>query len=514
LGRVPAASDNIYLGAARHAFSIINSTLPRNWRQHDVDMTIRFCTYNQHLKMLAMVELFLQRDGRWIKPKMKTNAVPMDPYPRSFYYVVDVLYILLTLYTIWPEVKEFVSRLRVSKGRIIRTCADYWSYWNFIDWLSVVMAFANVVVWGLCLAAMKAPSFKSLLDDSLNLKPDTIAPEIGVQDMNEIFDDFLNLKQLFNWLHFCASIFTIAIFLKLFKGFEANRNLTMATDAFQRVVVDLLHFCLIFIVFFYCFAIFGHVLFGTDLPEFYTIASSVRTCANLLLMDFGWYVDTVVGGPMFQPSGMPTLVLIIWYILFVLFIVNISLNILFGIILDEVCLLWEEERRDKIHSKSLWRQCQNYARTIMRPIKGEISLTKILQTVDAEEEEFAEDEKGGPRKINKSRLGMVLPDLTHKQLEKIFTWLAQEKMMVDNHEALQLRGNDLSIYRLGRFVERIIEDVHLTAYKVHHLRNRIQITHERISSLCSQMRTGSRVIHATKRGFYITPGRPRWRTAV
>merc|ERR1740117_574672 len=109
--------------------------------------------------------------------------------------------------------------------------------------------------------------------------------------LSGIHDDLRLISTLFFVLHIIVAVTTIFIVLKFFKGFQANPRLQTVTMTLRCVAVDVFHFFIVFITIFASFAVIGHVLFGSDITKFYTLASAFNTGITVLMGEFDWYVE-------------------------------------------------------------------------------------------------------------------------------------------------------------------------------------------------------------------------------
>merc|ERR1719277_2379520 len=110
----------------------------------------------------------------------------------------------------------------------------------------------------------------------------------------------------------------VTIVLKFFKAFQANPRLRLVTDTMKKAAEDIAHFSIVFFAVFLAFSVIGHIFFGGDLVQFASFTRSINTAFSTLMGDFGWYVD-VVDGMVGLRSGMPKIMLIVWFWVYMIF---------------------------------------------------------------------------------------------------------------------------------------------------------------------------------------------------
>lgn len=108
----------------------------------------------------------------------------------------------------------------------------------------------------------------------------------------------------------------------------------------------------------------GHVLFGNDIDDFGSIASSFKTGLAVLMGDFDWYVDASAsaaeGEASSMPSGMPMMVLSLWLALD-MFLVFLGLVILLCIIMKHHTTV-DEKLLHEPYAPPIWTQVKEYIR--------------------------------------------------------------------------------------------------------------------------------------------------------
>jgi len=320
-----------YLGASKAAAHHLMAN--DDWSNPSImRIQMSFITYNQMAEMFALthVQVYFGHYGQ-VKSVINAEAVSINPYPPSapLNYVFDTLYTLMVLYIAWNETKDLCAALRLGCGEFL----DYWAFWNIIDWICIILGVTNIVIWIVCCIEMADDAMHSLLQDGA-LNMDVMA--LGATRLAAIMDRLSRLRDMYLVLHIAMALNTISIVMKFFKAFTSNPRLRVVTDTFKKASVDFAHYGIIFVTIFLPFSIIGHVLFGNDIEQFSSIFSSVNTALLVVFGDFGWYTDVTstlkLSGSL--PSGLPILILFMWYILYVFLVVLVLLNMLLAIIIE------------------------------------------------------------------------------------------------------------------------------------------------------------------------------------
>lgn len=415
------------------------------WVNDDTkEMSLIWHTYNNQAEMYAKTEIRIRLDRYGhVNPIIKARGVLIYAYPILAIAFVDVVYCLILLRTIWTESKDLV----VACFHGLKTFRAYWTFWNFVDWSSVTLGFANIGIWICICLAMKADSVQSLLNDQ---KMQSNVIDLRGSELDRFHSDLNRIWALFITLHITVAVTAIFIVLKFFKAFQANPRLQTVTATLQYVYTDTYHFFVIFLAIFSSFAVIGHVLFGADITKFYTIGSSFNTGVTVLMGEFDWYAEWT-DKPDTLPSGMPRAFLILWFICYTTFVLLVLLNMLLAIILEKHGEVADQLSR-RTDARTLWQQMWRYA-TRKLETRGFIPLYRIRRMLERH------NEPAHPGAVvTESSLMEAFPGMNIIQAKWIMNFLKSELAaeMPDDDDEEEARNK-----RIERFVQCITEELHV-----------------------------------------------------
>jgi hypothetical protein len=153
--------------------------------------------------------------------------------------------------------------------------------------------------------------------------------------------------------------------------------------------IDITHFFIIFTTIFLPFAFVGHLLFGHDIPEFASTTASISTGFSLMMGEQGWFADINDGLPFKHvgitlTSGKPTIFLVIWYVCYMVIVVQMLFNMVLAIILDKYLAI-KDALQHEVDAPPIWMQIQQKWR--MREYrkqmgKGYVPLPRMLALLE------------------------------------------------------------------------------------------------------------------------------------
>jgi len=369
------------------------------------------------------------------------------------------LYVLFILYVIYIECKDMCAAIRLGFKEFL----DYWTPWNAVDWLAIFLGFVNIALWVTCCLCMQADALQSLLTDNHKIKTSPNLMKIPEAQLDKIHSDLNRISAVFFVLHIAVALTTICIVVKFFKAFQANPRLQTVTMTLTCVATDVFHFFIVFITIFASFAVIGHVLFGSDITKFYTLAASFNTGFTVLMGEFDWYVE-LTESPDTLPSGMPRLLLIVWFVVYMFFVLLVMLNMLLAIILErysEVALALAS-RSD---ARTLVQQSVRFVRR-MRETRGFVPLYKIRHDLENDAD------PAHPNKVvTAESLQEAFPGMKPDQAQWIMKFLLQE-LREHSFGSKDDEGVNRA-KRTERFVQSIAEELHTIGVAVRDCNDRM-----------------------------------------
>jgi len=402
-GNGPQAEPEAYLTAATTAAVALRDV--HGWNSTEIEtIGLTFITYNEFSKGYSIVTALarLNEFGTAI-PVINADAYSIDQYVdlgAVWAICVDVVLILLNI------------RMGVTEAREMASCTrsweefkGYWNVWNIIDWSSVLTSVFACVVWLMCVVYMRDDTFRGHLDKQYMIEKNMLS--FSPDQVQLVHKHMFRLRKWFQVLHVLVALCTVFVVLKFFKGFQSNPRLKVVTDTFQQASTDLAHFFIIFLTLFLPFTIIGHILFGNDIPKMGSVMSSMNAGVELLMGEFGWYSDVALAHiASTLPSGMPTIVLFIWFFVFNFMMVLVVLNMLLAVVLEHYTKITGELDGEPDEAKPpIWKQASRYWK-FMRKTRRHIPIEELARRMEDPVDPAHKDEEVSRESLMHGFVGM------------------------------------------------------------------------------------------------------------
>ena len=113
-----------------------------------VHVSASFLTYNAHYDAITLTDahFFFSRSGH-IWKKIVHSSFFLDNYSTWWIIIWDLLFVLLILRLTVQEIFEVVSHYRKRKGPGCEWFFKYMSFWNLVDWISILSACFLIIMW-------------------------------------------------------------------------------------------------------------------------------------------------------------------------------------------------------------------------------------------------------------------------------------------------------------------------------------------------------------------------------
>ena len=353
-----------------------------DWAAAASELHLSLATYDEWSEAFCLFEVSLRlgRSGEaWEASALfHADALPIEPYRYPHLVAGDALFVFVVLYIGLKELRDTLAHLRMGPADFVK----FWGFWNIVDWCSITLSLCVCGLWVDCVLCMRDESFHSLLQLSggtWKLNQDMML--LSVEQVGELHERLADLRGRFAALQKAMSLTTVVMVLKFFKAFQSNDRLKVVTDTFRQSAVDLVHFFIIFMTIFLPFTMTGHILFGSDIEELGSVFSSINTALMMLMGDFAWYADL---GPRNWhsrlPSGMPVVVLFLWYFLFSFMMVLVVLNMLLAIVLEHYIEI-TNLLKDKADAVPIWVQVRSFIQ-FKRETRAFLPLEQIARLLE------------------------------------------------------------------------------------------------------------------------------------
>mmetsp|Transcript_15519 Transcript_15519/g.24574 ORF Transcript_15519/g.24574 Transcript_15519/m.24574 type:complete len:870 (-) Transcript_15519:59-2668(-) len=291
-------------------------------------------------------------------------------------WLADLFWVCANLYVMVTESKEIFGLIRVSKQRFYKTLwEDYFSVWNLIDWVSIIVAILIIQFYITMRLAIGdvTEQLIVMMQHSLNTPARAVAEEAN----NLFFDLVQSAAEAEKHFRRALSVYPMVVMLRLFKSFKAQKKLALVTDTMFKATQDLLHFAIVFMSIFVCMMVNSVLFFGQDVQEFSSLPRAIHSCFRAMFGDFDWDIMKEIG---FLKAG-------IWFWLFMIVMYLILLNMLLAIIMDAYTNVAEQAKT----ADPLWKELQKMWRRKMETRRGE--RVKLNDVYAKFLEEFDGDEK-------------------------------------------------------------------------------------------------------------------------
>jgi len=328
--------------------------------------------------------------------------------------VVDALYVVLVLVPLKGELSDILQAVRAHG---LRGFKSYWGFWNVLDWIAIVNGIIIVMIWLLICMAISSSNIQGVLKNDFKMTENVMSLEQPV--IENLRDDLKVVLLLFRNMHLVMAANTIAIMLKFFKAFQANARLQVVTKTLMRAFVDIVHFMVVFMAAFNGFVVTGHILLGGDILHFNSFGASFNTAFLCLLGDFGWYSDlTEKVEPL--ASGLPYFVVSLWFWSFIIFALQILLNMLLAIIMDNYAAV-TGELMTMADAPTLVQQCHRYwTRKMMARKHGFTPLDRFFQELTGDKDPHPDSF------VSHESMMQAFPTMKTEQATFLMKWLQKD----------------------------------------------------------------------------------------
>jgi len=176
------------------------------------------------------------------------------------------------------------------------------------------------------------------------------------------------------------AFYPFVVVSRFLKVFSYQPRLALVTSTLAQASTDIIHFGVVFMVVFAVYTVSGMMLFGQELESFAGLDRATSSVFQMLLGEFDYQ-------EMVQVGRLDTT---IWFVSFMLLVVNVMLNMLLAIILDRYT---EVKGGLGDQCETLWSQTfELYSRWRRVRTGKEMSLSKILEKLDPDVSEREKEE--------------------------------------------------------------------------------------------------------------------------
>jgi len=445
------------------ALAAATSLANNGWKHSDISLlTLTFVTYSETVQMFGYteVQVFFEATG-FVRYVINTTVVMIRLYPYYLVLIADFFFVMILTLLSWAEIKDMVAHLKLGLDEFV----DYWKFWNCVDWSCIVLGFAVSIFWIYLLFAVNADIILYMIDDDWRLKIDAMA--LSTDNITVLQDTLSQLGWVFFYMHMIMAVNTLTIVMKFFKAFQANPRLEVVRNTLAQAAPDLCHFFIIFLTIFLPFAMVGHILFGNDIEDFSSISSSVNAGITALFGEFGWYVDDV--GPLRLtrrlPSGIPHVVVFLWYASYMFVVLLVLLNMLLAVILGHYGQIADKLGDDSL---TIWTQLMLFWK-FQKDTRRFITLESLLLQLENDDAPAHEEEA-----VTKNSLLEAFPDMEAEQAG----WLMKnlEAMLNSEVKLLMQDSETRRMQHMESLMESTCEELSLVSKAIQETKDAVELS--------------------------------------
>ncbi|CAB3409583.1 unnamed protein product [Caenorhabditis bovis] len=273
---------------------------------------VDFALYNANINQFCVVKLLFElpaSGGVIASPILMTyNLMRYQEKSGTVMIVFEGIFSGFILFFILEELFAF-ARQRLYY---------FFSFWNLID----------VLLLGFSVAAMILSIRRT------SIATDRVNKVIEGGLLNAAFDDVTAAENIY--LNMKALVVFIA-WVKVFKFISVNKTMSQLSSTLTRSAKDIGGFAVMFAVFFFAFAQFGYLVFGTQISDYSNLYNAAFALLRLILGDFN-FAALENCNRFFGPA---------FFIAYVFFVFFILLNMFLAIINDSYVEVKAELARKK-----------------------------------------------------------------------------------------------------------------------------------------------------------------------
>ncbi|WKY04392.1 hypothetical protein Q1695_005412 [Nippostrongylus brasiliensis] len=259
---------------------------------------IDFALFNANVNLFSIARLLLELPASGgVISSYRFSTYDLMRYIGVHGQVLIVLEGILVGLVIYYIVEELIELYRV---RLLY----FLSFWNFVD----------IALLTLC-----------CIDIHLNWKRTQVAAdrintvlENGLTDA--AFDDVMTTQELFNNI---AAVILFLAWIKVFKYIGVNKTMNQLSATLSRSTKDIGGFAVMFAVFFFAYAQFGYLVFGTQIVDYSTFIGSGYALLRTILGDFNFH-DLERTNRVLGPLFFISYVFLVFFVLLNMFLAIIN----------------------------------------------------------------------------------------------------------------------------------------------------------------------------------------------
>jgi len=378
---------------------------------------VSFMTYNAYYDMLTTtsIHFMFAISGRIFK-QITHRSVILEAHSTFESWLYEVLFFGHILVLFLNEGFEAICCIREHKCRLVEAWKSYWNFWNVVDWVSILLAFAILITWisqNIGQAEISADLQTYIpVHSACRLSASTASAACAAARAydEKLFEDMEQLGYVIRTNRWISGFYPVCIMMRLFKAFAAQPRLAIVTKTLALAANDLTHFGIVFLSIFFAYVAMGMAFFGREVESFASFDRASLALLRALMGDFS--VEDM------ELRGRP--VAFFFFGTYMMAAVLLLLNMLIAILMD----VYGQVAAGSRTSESLWHECYDIVRRGIKKWTG--GHTPLDQVVKSYVASRGEDAWESDEVISVKDVMDAVPGLDRAQAEAEMTSALEE----------------------------------------------------------------------------------------
>lgn len=283
----------------KESSKLVKDLYEKNWINRGTRaLFIEFAVYNANLNLFSLVTMLLEFPNtgaalsiyRFSTLKLLRYVTPTD-------YFVMALEGILLFFCLYYTIEEIIE---ISKHGL----SYFKGVWNCVDILLLLLTYG-------CLAVNMYRTFEvnTVLESILKTR-----------------DEFANFGLIAQWQEYFNDLVAITLFLawmKVFKYISFNQTMAELENTLLTCAKDVMGFCFMFMIFFFAYAQWGFIVFGSNVASFKNVGVSMLTLFRMILGDFD-FMEIYNAKPGWGPVYFISYIFMVFFFLLNMFLAIVN----------------------------------------------------------------------------------------------------------------------------------------------------------------------------------------------
>eukprot|EP00933_Yihiella_yeosuensis_P033543 TRINITY_DN27223_c0_g1_i1.p1 TRINITY_DN27223_c0_g1~~TRINITY_DN27223_c0_g1_i1.p1 ORF type:complete len:813 (-),score=116.55 TRINITY_DN27223_c0_g1_i1:52-2490(-) len=400
----------------------------RRWIDQDTtEIRVQMYFLNAEIEQAVMEQLevtFYMTQAGGVYYQRSPQAIFFDTWPSNASMLADGIWFILLLVTSVWRLSLFYSHL-MSGG----ICKHVTSLHTVLETVSLCVG------WFCCAVFYGMRTLRNQMSDKVELVRargwDLNSSESDEKLLIDMFDAAGRAASSMVTLRFLFANYSLVLMIRVFVSFGAQPRLAIITRTLVSLVVDLLHFLVVFIPSFLVYATSATLMFGRRMEGFVnfqaTLGSTFRMCVE---GEYAWEDFKV---DYYWTSA-------IWIWSFIVFIVLLKMQLVIAIILD----LYNEARGNAASAEAVWDTLGQFWMQFLN-LKQWVKERNIVKRLK---------ETGTPEVMMREEAEQIFPNMPECQMNLIFSESKKEMEALGEEDL-----NDRSLLMMAGSLMKSVDTV-------------------------------------------------------